>query len=104
VYLSLFLLNVQRRGPVDTGLVLAPLARVSFVVSDLASRASERLPLRGTIVGVLVLCGAGMLLLRGLGPESSALRMAGGLGVIGAGIGFVNPLATFAHLGVLPPD
>ena len=32
VYVTLFLLDVQERDPVEAGLVLAPLALVSFVV------------------------------------------------------------------------
>jgi len=103
VYLSLYLLNVQGRAPAEAGLVLAPLAVVSFVVSALAGRASGRLSLRVALSGGLVLCAGGMLLLRGLQPDSTWLRMLPGLLVIGAGTGLVNPLATFAHLGVLPP-
>ena len=49
VYVTLFLLDVQHRDPVEAGLVLAPLALVSFAVSALAGRASERVPLRGAL-------------------------------------------------------
>ena len=49
VYVTLFLLDVQERDPVEAGLVLAPLALVSFVVSAAAGRASERVPLRGAL-------------------------------------------------------
>ena len=42
VYVTLFLLDVQGRDPIEAGLVLAPLALVSFVVSALAGRVSER--------------------------------------------------------------
>ena len=49
VYVTLFLLEVQDRDPVEAGLVLAPLALVSFVVSAAAGRASERVPLRGAL-------------------------------------------------------
>nr|MBA2637200.1 MFS transporter [Solirubrobacterales bacterium] len=103
VYLTLFLLNVQGRSPIEAGFVLAPLAVVSFAVSALAGRASERLPLRAAIVGGLLISAAGLALLLGLGPDASWERIAIGLAVTGAGVGLVNPLATFAHLGVLPP-
>jgi hypothetical protein len=63
VYLSLFLLDVQGRSPVETGLVLAPLAVVSFVVSLVAGRFNERLPLRATLVAGLVVVAAGNALL-----------------------------------------
>ena len=103
VYLSLFLLEVQGRGPVETGLVLAPLAAVSFVVSLLAGRLSERAPLRGTLVVGLVVTALGALLLTGIERDASALDLLPGLAVTGAGVGLVNPLGTFAHLGVLSP-
>ncbi len=103
VYLSLFLLEVQGRGPVETGLVLAPLAAVSFVVSLLAGRFSERAPLRGTLVAGLLVTSLGALLLTGIERDASALDLLPGLVVTGAGVGLVNPLGTFAHLGVLPP-
>ena len=103
VYLSLFLLNVQGRSPVETGLVLAPLAIVSFVVSLAAGRFNERVPLRATLVGGLLVIVAGNALLVGLERDASFLRLLPGLAVIGVGVGLVNPLATFAHLGVMSP-
>ncbi|MDP9399679.1 MAG: MFS transporter [Actinomycetota bacterium] len=104
VFLTLFLLDVQGRDPVEAGLVLAPLAVVSFLVSALAGRANERLPLRAALVGGLVVCAAGLAGLRGLDADSSWPRIALPLALTGAGVGLVNPLATFAHLGVLPPS
>jgi EmrB/QacA subfamily drug resistance transporter len=103
VYVSLFLLNVQERSAIEAGLVLAPLAVVSFVVSALAGRMSGSVPLAPALAGGLVLAGVGMLLLSTLEVDSSWLALLPGLAVIGAGVGLTNPLATFAHLGVLPP-
>ena len=104
VYVALFLLDAQGRDPVEAGLVLAPLAVVSFVVSALAGRASERLPLRGALVAGMAITAAGVLLLRAaVAADATWLALLPGLSVIGAGVGLANPLATFAHLGVLPP-
>ena len=104
VFVTLFLLDVQGRDPIEAGLVLAPLAVVSFVVSAIAGRVSERLPLRGAIVAGMALTTAGMLLLcLGIDENASWLALFPGLAVAGAGIGLANPLSTFAHLGVLPP-
>jgi hypothetical protein len=103
VYVSLFLLNVQERSAVEAGFVLAPLAVVSFVVSAAAGRLSGSVPLAPALAGGLVLAGAGMLLLSTVEVDSSWLELLPGLMVIGAGVGLTNPLATFAHLGVLPP-
>ena len=105
VYVILFLLDVQGRGPVEAGLMLSPLAVVSFVVSALAGRANERFPLRGALVAGMLISAAGVLLLRvGLTRDATWLDLLPGLAVMGAGIGLANPLATFAHLGVLPPS
>ena len=64
VYVTLFLLDVQGRDPVEAGLVLAPLALVSFVVSAAAGRASERVPLRGALVAGMLITAVGVLGLR----------------------------------------
>jgi EmrB/QacA subfamily drug resistance transporter len=104
VFVTLFLLDVQGRDPIEAGLVLAPLAVVSFVVSALAGRASHRVPLRGALVAGMAITTAGVLMLRAtLEADASWLALLPGLSVTGAGIGLANPLATFAHLGVLPP-
>jgi predicted MFS family arabinose efflux permease len=104
VYVTLFLLDAQRRDPVEAGLVLAPLALVSFVVSAAAGRASERVPLRGALVAGMLITAAGVLGLRaGISEDASWLALLPGLVVIGVGVGLANPLVTFAHLGVLPP-
>jgi EmrB/QacA subfamily drug resistance transporter len=104
VYLTLFLLDVQERDPVEAGLVLAPLALVSFVVSAAAGRMSERVPLRGALLGGMLITAAGMLALRaGLSEDATWLSLLPGLAITGVGVGLANPLVTFAHLGVLPP-
>ncbi len=103
VYLALFLQDVQGRSPVETGFVLAPLAVVSFLVSLAAGRFNERVPLRATLVAGLLVTAAGAALLAGVERDASWLRLLPGLAVSGAGVGLVNPLATFAHLGVLSP-
>jgi len=103
-YVMLFLLDAQGRDPVVAGLVVSPLAIVSFVVSALAGRVSERLPLRPALVAGMAITTAGTLLLReGIDGGASWLALLPGLAVTGAGVGLANPLATFAHLGVLPP-
>src|SRR5215212_424816 len=104
VYVTLFLLDVQERGPVEAGLVLAPLALVSFAVSSAAGRLSERVPLRGALVAGMLITTVGMLGLRaGIDGDASWIALLPGLAITGVGVGLANPLVTFAHLGVLPP-
>ena len=81
VYVTLFLLDVQDRDPVEAGLVLAPLALVSFVVSAAAGRASERVPLRGALVAGMLITAVGMLALRaGLAVDATWLALLPGPG------------------------
>ena len=104
VYVVLFLLEAQGRDPVEAGLVVAPLAVVSVVASALAGRLSERVPLRGALVAGMAITTAGVLLLRAaVDDDAGWLELLPGLAITGAGVGLANPLATFAHLGVLPP-
>ena len=91
--MTLFLLDVQDRDPVEAGLVLAPLALVSFVVSAAAGRASERVPLRGALVAGMLISAVGVLVLRaGIAVDASWLALLPGLAVTGVGVGLANPL------------
>ena len=54
---------MQDRDPVEAGLVLAPLALVSFVVSAAAGRASSTCRCAPLVAGMLI-TAAGMLALR----------------------------------------
>jgi EmrB/QacA subfamily drug resistance transporter len=103
VYLSLFLLDVDGGSPVEVGLWLAPLALVAFVTSLSAGRMAGRVPLTGALALGMALTAAGLLLMTGVDSDSSWLHLLAGLMVVGAGVGLANPLATFTHLGVLPP-
>ena len=103
VYLSLFLLDVGGGSPVEVGLWLAPLAIAAFLTSLGAGRMAGRVPLTGALAAGMGLCAAGLLLMTGIDSDSSWLHLLSGLVLVGAGTGLANPLATFTHLGVLPP-
>lgn len=103
VYISLFLLSVTGGSPTEVGVWLAPLALAAFLSSLVAGRLTGRIPLRGAIATGMALTAGGLILMRGVTPESSWAHLLVGLVVTGAGTGLANPLATFAHLGVLPP-
>jgi hypothetical protein len=82
--------------------VVAPLAVVSFVVS-LVAGASTSACRCGDARRWAARRGGGNGLLVGVERDASFLRLLPGLAVVGAGVGLVNPLATFAHLGVMSP-
>lgn len=101
VYLTLFLLQVADSSPTLAGLQVAPFALVSLVVSLLAARVATRFGARACLAGGLVLCGAGLVLLLGLTPDSDGLRLLPGLVVFGVGAGIVNPTMTVAALSTV---
>ena len=82
---------------------LAPLALSAFATSLGAGRLAGRVPLTGTLALGMGLTAGGLLLMTGVDADSSWLHLLAGLVAVGAGAGLANPLATFAHLGVLPP-
>ncbi|HSD81417.1 MAG TPA: DHA2 family efflux MFS transporter permease subunit, partial [Solirubrobacteraceae bacterium] len=70
LYLTLYLQNGLGYSPLEAGLRFLPVSLVSFVVAPIAGRLSARVPVRGLIGGGLLLVGAGLVLMRGLGAAS----------------------------------
>jgi predicted MFS family arabinose efflux permease len=103
-YIALFFIIVQDRGPLEAGVLMLPLAGVSFVAAAATGRVQRRLPLRATIATGFLLQASGLLLLHGLHTETTYVSLLPGLVLAGVGIGLINPLATVAGLGVLPPE
>jgi EmrB/QacA subfamily drug resistance transporter len=103
-YMTLFFIVVQDRGPLESGVLLLPLAGVSFLAAGATGRLQRHLPLRGTIAAGFLVQAAGLLLLHGLTPGTAYASLVPGLVLAGIGIGLINPLATVAGLGVLPPE
>jgi EmrB/QacA subfamily drug resistance transporter len=103
-YMTLFFIVVQDRGALETGVLLLPLAGVSFVAAAATGRVQRRLPLRPTMAAGFVIQAAGLVLLAGLEVDSDYLELLPGLVLAGAGIGLINPLATVAGLSVFPPE
>jgi hypothetical protein len=90
-------------SPFQAGLRFLPLSVVSFFVAPVAGRLSARIPLRTLLGGGLMLVGAGLLLMSGLGVSSGWTHLVPGFLIAGAGVGMANPsLATIA-VSVVPP-
>jgi EmrB/QacA subfamily drug resistance transporter len=102
VYVTLFLIDVTGASPAGAGAELVPFAAASFGVSLLAARVAARLGVRTTLAGGLGLCALGLVLMHGVGADSSWTRLLPGLLVFGAGGGLVNPTMTVAALSVVP--
>jgi EmrB/QacA subfamily drug resistance transporter len=97
LYLTLYMQDVLRLTPLQTGVRFLPLSFVSFVAAPLAGRLSARVPIRLLLGFGLALCAASLWLMSGITVDSGWTTLLAGFVVGGVGIGFVNaPLATTA--------
>ena len=103
LYLTLYLQNVLRLSPFDTGLRFLPLSMVSFFAAALSGPLSERLPVRLFLGAGLTLVGVALLLMHGLTDSSGWTALLPGFIVSGVGIGMVNPPLASAAVGVVDP-
>jgi EmrB/QacA subfamily drug resistance transporter len=102
-YVTLYLQNVLGFSAVQTGVRLLALTGAIFVTAGVAGRLSARVPTRLLIGPGFVLIGTGLLLMRGLTPQSEWTHLLPGMIVAGFGAGMVNvPLASTA-VGVVAP-
>jgi EmrB/QacA subfamily drug resistance transporter len=104
LYIVLYLQNVQHFSALGVGWRLAIITAGSIVTAIPAGRASAHVPVRFLIGPGLLLVGIGLLLMRGLSPDSSWLHLVPGFVIAGLGSGLVNaPLASTA-VGVVKPQ
>jgi len=97
LYLTLYLQDVLRLSPLQTGVRFLPLSLVSFVAAPVAGRLSARLPIRLLLGGGLALVALSLWLMSGISIHSSWTTLLPGFLVGGIGIGLVNaPLASTA--------
>jgi EmrB/QacA subfamily drug resistance transporter len=99
----LYLQQVRGDSPLRAGLTLLPativMAAAAPVAGNLTGHRGPRIPLVAS--GLLIAAGAAMLL--GLSPSTSAWWLAVALGVLGAGLGLVNPPITHTGVSGMPP-
>jgi predicted MFS family arabinose efflux permease len=97
LYLTLYMQDVLRLSPLQTGVRFLPLSLVSFVAAPVAGRLSARLPIRLLLGGGLALVAVALWLMSGISPGSDWTTLLPGFLVGGVGIGLVNaPLASTA--------
>jgi EmrB/QacA subfamily drug resistance transporter len=103
LYLTIYMQGVLNYSPLETGLHFLPLTVLSFIAAPIAGKLSHRVPIR-VLVGLgLGLVGVGLVLMRGLGPESSISALLPGFLIAGIGIGITNPGIGQAAIAVVPP-
>ena len=89
--------------PLEAGLRFLPLTLFSFIVAaDRRATWSRRIPARVPLTIGLTLVGVGLLLMRGVEPDSEWTTLLAGFIVAGIGIGITNPAIASAALGVVP--
>ena len=104
LYLVLYVQDILGYSPLGTGVRLMVISVGILVTSTVAGRLTERVPVRLLIGPGLIVIGAGLLLMRGLGASSSWTHLIPGMIVGGLGIGIVNPPLASTAVGVVPPE
>jgi hypothetical protein len=75
----------------------------SLITAIPAGRLSEHMPVRWLIGPGLILVGIGLMLMHGIGADSSWTHLIPGFVVAGAGSGMVNPPLASTAIGVVEP-
>jgi EmrB/QacA subfamily drug resistance transporter len=97
LYLTLYLQNILRLSPLETGVRFLPLSVVSFFAAPLAGRLTGRVPVRALLGFGLGLNAIAMWTMSRVDVSSHWTVLLPGFVIAGVGIGFVNaPLATTA--------
>jgi EmrB/QacA subfamily drug resistance transporter len=97
LYLTLYLQDVLRLSPLQTGVRFLPLSLISFVAAPVAGRLSARVPIRLLLGSGLALVAVSLWLMSGISVDSGWTTLLPGFIVGGIGIGLVNaPLASTA--------
>jgi EmrB/QacA subfamily drug resistance transporter len=104
LYLTLYLQTVMGFSPLQTGVRFLPFTVVSFFGAALTGRLTDRVPARALLFIGLGMTGVGLLLMRGVTPESSWTVFLPGFIIGGWGVGMVNPILAFAAIGVVSPQ
>jgi EmrB/QacA subfamily drug resistance transporter len=102
-YLVLYVQNVLGYSAVEAGVRFLVFSGVIFFCAAIAGRATGRVPARFLIGPGFALVGAGLLLMRGITPDSGWTHLIPGFVVAGIGTGLINvPLASTAVAVVEP--
>ena len=104
VFVSVWAQTVLGLSAMDTGLVLAPMAVVAFVVAGAGGRLLHDVPPRHTIGWGLLFIAAGTGLCTLVDAGSGWAALIPGLCVTGLGVGLCTPVLASAALAVAPPD
>jgi EmrB/QacA subfamily drug resistance transporter len=103
LFLTVYLQDGLHYSALGAGLRFTCITGGSMLTAMPAGRLSAKVPVRWLIGPGLLMVGVGLLLMRGLGPDTAWTHLIPGFVIAGAGSGLVNsPLASTA-VGVVPP-
>jgi EmrB/QacA subfamily drug resistance transporter len=103
LYITLYMQNVLRYSPLETGVRFLPISLLSFLAAPIAGKLAERLPVRAFLGAGLGLIGLGLVLMSGIDPSDDWTTLLPGFILGGIGIGFINPPLATAAIGVVEP-
>jgi len=96
---SLYFQRVNGLSPLQTGLAFVPMMGMVLPANLVAARISERIGAPATIAAGGVLTAFGCLMLFGIEPGTSYLKMLAQLMIVGGGLGLLVPPLTATLLG-----
>jgi len=104
LYLTLYLQNFLGYSAIDAGLRYLPITVGAFVLAPISGMALAKVQARYLMAGGLGLIGAGLLLMGGLGVHSEWTALLLGFIVGGIGVGLLNPVIADVALSVVPQE
>jgi EmrB/QacA subfamily drug resistance transporter len=103
LYITLYMQNILRFTPLQTGVRFLPVSLLSFLAAPLAGKLAERYSVRLFLTAGLGLIGLGLVEMHGVQPGDDWTTLLPGFILAGIGIGFVNPPLATAAIGVVEP-
>jgi EmrB/QacA subfamily drug resistance transporter len=102
LYITIYMQSVIGMTPLQAGVRFLPLTLFAFIVPLATRTLVTRFPARVPLTIGLTLVGVGLLLMRGVKPDSEWTTLLAGFIVAGIGIGLSNPSIASTALGVVP--
>jgi EmrB/QacA subfamily drug resistance transporter len=104
LYLTLYLQNYLGYSPLQAGLRYLPVTVVSFFAAPISGMLLSRVPARFLMSASLAVAGAGLMLMSGVDAGDGWTTLLGGFLLLGAGVGFLNPVIADVALSVVPKE
>ena len=104
LYITLYLQNYLGYSPLQAGLRFLPITLAAFVAAPIAGALLSRAPARVMMSASLGAAGTGLLLMSGVEASSEWTTLLGGFLVLGAAVGFLNPVIADVAVSVVPKE